>query len=392
MSTEPTPDPVRVSIKRLIESEILACVNEWYEGRGPGIPGLLRRFGEAGLLGLNAPKVCGGQGLDFSSQLLLAEELGHIKCAGPVSALAVQAQFATAALAHQTSDDVQNEFLAPAIAGHQVAGRQRCRPSAALARDDAVHARRCGGDFLLFGTALKVENARDSDWMNLNCADLDAASNVPRALRVLVPSRLPGVSISATTAEAAALCGISFVTLDAVRVPMRYLVRPGAPAEDRRLRDQDRLFAATLYLSRIEDLVTITADYLCSSDRRAGPAVSAQFLVASLAELQSEVVCARALIGLAARELPRNEGAATLAAMARYKVGQLGRTVPNVCLKIWGKPPRDEDDLISQMREDMNRFALDGSTQQALLRDIARDLGFAAPGPVPGPRRSRALH
>lgn len=384
MSSGPTETTARKSIKRLIATEILSRVDEWYEGTGPGVPGLLRKFGEAGLLGVpvSADPALPGAGGD--GRLLLAEELGRIKCVSLVGALAVQAQFATRALAWHASTEVQNEFLAPAIAGQRLAGSWRpARGAPTRTASCTLRVRRVGGDYLLTGSGLRVANADPSGWICVSCEDPDAGSTA-MPMRVVVPCSLPGVSILGPAVEGGHLPAyVSLVEFDAVRVPLRYAIRPESPKSDQDQRDEDRLFAAALYLSRIEEIIAVTGDYLASRRVRGGLAVSAQFLGIRLAEMQTEVACAHALIGNAAREKQAGSGGGTAVLMARCKVAQLSRTVPSLCLKIWGECAPRADNLISRMQGDMCLHALDGSTPEGLVREIARNLGFDAPA---GPR------
>ena len=78
---------------------------------------LFKKLGDLGFLGLNKPVEFGGQGLDYSYALMMAEELGAINCGGVPMAIGVQTDMATPALARFGSDEVRREFLAPAIAG-----------------------------------------------------------------------------------------------------------------------------------------------------------------------------------------------------------------------------------------------------------------------------------
>jgi citronellyl-CoA dehydrogenase len=43
---------------------------------------LFKKLGDLGCLGLNKPAEFGGQGLDYSYVLMMAEELGEIRCGG----------------------------------------------------------------------------------------------------------------------------------------------------------------------------------------------------------------------------------------------------------------------------------------------------------------------
>lgn len=373
---------VKYSIKRLIETEILSRVDEWYEGTGPGVPALLRKFGEAGLLGAPVTANRASPGAGGEGRLLLAEELGRVKCVSLVGALAVQAQFATRALAWHASAEVQNEFLAPALAGQSVAGLLRPASRVPTRTDTCtLRVRRLGGDYLITGSGLRVANADPSGWICVSCEDPDAGSAaMPMPMRVVVPCNLHGVGILGAATSGGPVPGYaSRVEFDAVRVPLRYAIRPESPKTDQDQRDEDRLFAAALYLSRIEEIIAVTGDYLASRHLRGGPVISVQFLGARLAEMQAEVASAHALIANAVRDQQACPVGGTAVLMARYKVAQLARTVPSLCLKIWSKCTPGADNLISRMQEDMCLYALDGSTPEMLVREIARKLGFDAP-------------
>ncbi|MFX5476754.1 acyl-CoA dehydrogenase family protein, partial [Acinetobacter baumannii] len=72
---------------------------------------LFKKLGDLGFLGLNKPVKYGGQGLDYSFALLMAEELGAIRCGGVPMAIGVQTDMATPALARFGSDALRREFL-----------------------------------------------------------------------------------------------------------------------------------------------------------------------------------------------------------------------------------------------------------------------------------------
>ena len=87
--------------------------------------------------------------------------------------------------------------------------------------------------------------------------------------------------------------------------------------------------AAALYLSRIEEIIAVTGDYLASRRVRGGLAVSAQFLGIRLAEMQTEVACAHALIGNAAREKQAGSGQYALTPAGWHALRQHRRLDPD---------------------------------------------------------------
>ena len=114
-------DEPRRILQRFIVNEINPHVDQWEaDGIFPAHE-LFKKLGDLGFLGLNKPVEFGGQGLDYSYALMMAEELGNIRCGGVPMAIGVQTDMATPALAKFGSDAVRREFLAPAIAGDMVA-------------------------------------------------------------------------------------------------------------------------------------------------------------------------------------------------------------------------------------------------------------------------------
>jgi len=57
-------------------------VDEWEKAEQFPSHELFKKLGDLGFLGLNKPVEFGGQGLDYSFALMMAEELGAIRCGG----------------------------------------------------------------------------------------------------------------------------------------------------------------------------------------------------------------------------------------------------------------------------------------------------------------------
>ena len=114
-------EELRRSLQKFIAAEINPYVDEWEKAQIFPAHALFKKMGDLGFLGLNKPVAFGGQGLDYSYAIVMAEELGAINCGGIPMAIGVQTDMATPALARFGDDDVRREFLAPSIAGDYVA-------------------------------------------------------------------------------------------------------------------------------------------------------------------------------------------------------------------------------------------------------------------------------
>ena len=95
----------------------------WMNGKKEGIyPAhqVMKKFGDAGLLGIGKPEEYGGLNLDFSYEMIFSEALGDIRANGVSTSIGVQTTMCTPALAKYGSDQLRRDFLAPTIAGDLV--------------------------------------------------------------------------------------------------------------------------------------------------------------------------------------------------------------------------------------------------------------------------------
>ncbi len=153
-------EDARSTLQKFIATEINPFVDEWEKAEQFPSHGLFKKLGNLGFLGLNKPVEFGGQGLDYSYALMMAEELGAIHCGGVPMAIGVQTDMATPALARFGSDEVRREFLAPAIAGDAVACIGVSEPGAGSdVASIKTHARSDGDDYVINGGKMWIPMA-----------------------------------------------------------------------------------------------------------------------------------------------------------------------------------------------------------------------------------------
>ena len=135
-------EELRRTVRNFVEKELNPHVKEWEEaGRFP-IHEVFKKMGDLGLLGVTKPAEFGGMGLDYCHGMVMAEEKGRTHCGGVPLSTGVQTDSGTPALARFGSDELRQNYLAPAIAGDMVASIAVSEPHAgsdvAAARTAAV--------------------------------------------------------------------------------------------------------------------------------------------------------------------------------------------------------------------------------------------------------------
>src|SRR5208282_3024848 len=196
MLFSPEHEELRRSLQKFIAAEVNPHVDEWEEAGIFPAHELFKKMGNLGFLGLNKPVAYGGQGLDYSYALVMAEELGNSACGSVPMAIGVQTDMATPALARFGSEEVKREFLAPSIAGDYVAclGVSEVGAGSDVASIKTT-ARKDGGDYLINGGKMWTTNGTQADWMCLLANTSDGAVHKNKSL-ICLPMKTKGVQIA----------------------------------------------------------------------------------------------------------------------------------------------------------------------------------------------------
>src|SRR4051794_6923406 len=144
-------DDLRASVRRFVEKELTPHIEEWEDETFPD--SVFRRMGELGFLGLDKPVEYGGQGGEYFSAIVLAEELWYGANAGLAMGVAVQTDMAMPPLLAFGTEQQKQMWAAPAIAGEKILCLGISEPGAgsdvSAIRTSAV---RDGDDWLINGS------------------------------------------------------------------------------------------------------------------------------------------------------------------------------------------------------------------------------------------------
>jgi citronellyl-CoA dehydrogenase len=371
-------EALRRTVRRLIDREIDPFVDEWEEaGRFPAHE-LFAKLGCAGLLGVHKPVEYGGQGLDYSYAVVMAEELGRIRCGGVPMAIGVQTDMATPALARFGSDEVKRTFLAPSIAGEFVACLGVSEPGAGSdVASIRTTARKDGGDYVIDGGKLWTTNGAQADWMCLLANTSDGPAHRNKTL-ICLPMKAKGVSVARTIDKLGMRSSdTAQIHFDGVRVPQRFRIgEEGQGFVYQMLQFQEeRLWGAAKTLKAMEGAIAETIAY--ARERKAfGRAIlDNQVVHFRLAELQTEVEALRALVWRAVEEHLAGADVTGLASMAKLKAGRLAREVSDSCLQYWGGMGFTWDNRVARFYRDGRLTSIGGGADEIMLSILAKRMG-----------------
>ncbi len=371
-------EELRRTVRNFVDKEINPFIEEWEEAGAFPMHQLFKKMGELGLLGIDKPEAFGGLGLDYSFVLVANEELGNINCGGVGLAINVQTCMATPALARFGSDELRNEFLAPAIQGDMVASIAVSEESAgsdvAAIKTSAI---RDGDDYIINGSKMWITNATQADWL---CALVNTQGENPHQNKslIVVPSNLHGVTIGEKLNKLGMRSSDTApVYFDDVRVPARYLIgEEGKGFYYQMLQFQEERLSAISNLKALENSILYTIDY-CKQRNAFGKAIiDNQSVHFRLAELQTEVEALRSLFYRAAESLQQGDDVTLLASMAKLKIGRLSRELTDCCLQYWGGMGFMWDNPVSRFFRDNRLISIGGGADEIMLGIICKHMGI----------------
>ena len=155
-------EQLRESIRRFVVKELQPHAEEWEETTFPDW--VFARMGELGFLGLDKPEAYGGQGGDYYSSLVLAEEIVHAHSGGLAMGLAVHTDMAMPPILAFGSEEQKQEWVVPAIAGRKILCLGITEPDAGsdVAGIKTV-ARRDGDGYVINGSKTYITNGHRAD-------------------------------------------------------------------------------------------------------------------------------------------------------------------------------------------------------------------------------------
>ncbi len=374
-------EEIRRTTLRFVEQELNPHVDDWEAAGIYPAHEVMGKLGDLGLLGLTKPEAYGGAGLDHSYAVVFAEAMGMCACGSVPMSIGVQTDMATPALARFGSDELKRDFLAPAIAGKQVACIGVSEPGAGS--DVAAirtTARRDGDDYVINGGKLWITNGAQADWMCLLANTGDSDNIHQNKSLIVLPMKTRGVQVARTLDKLGMRSSdTAQIFFDDVRVPRRYLIgEEGRGFTYQMLQFQEeRLWVAANTLSMVARAIDETIAYTRERRIFGQSVLDNQVVHFKLAELQTELEALRALTYQATELLVAGQDVTRLASMAKLKAGRLMRQAADECLQYWGGMGFMNETPISRLYRDGRVGSIGGGADEVMLSIISRLMGIA---------------
>ena len=370
-------DELRRTAKRIVDTHINPFVDEWEEAGEYPAHQVIKVLGDAGLLGISRPEAYGGLGLDYTYEIVAAEEMGYIAANGVSTSVGVQMNMCTPALAKHGSDDLREAWLRPSIAGDLLGA---IGVSEAGSGSDVssvkTYARRDGGDYVINGSKMWISNGIQADWICLLAnTSQDNGPHRNKSL-IIVPLDAPGIERTKLKKLGLHSSDTAQIFFDDVRVPVANRIGEENRGFIYQMEQfqEERLYVVARSLGVLDDCIRITMEYTAQRETFGKPVLDHQWVAYHLAEMQVEVTATRALLHQAVERYVQGEDVTQLASMAKYKIGRMSETIPSDCLRFWGGQGFMHENRISRIYRDSKLAAIGGGANEIMLQIIAKNM------------------
>jgi alkylation response protein AidB-like acyl-CoA dehydrogenase len=374
---------LRATIRRFVAEELAPHAERW-EAEGWLDDGVFRRFGELGLLGLSVPTEHGGQGGDYWSSVVLAEELARAGSGSLAMAIAVQTDMATPPILEFGTPAQRRDYLVPALAGEKVAAIGISEPDAGSdVRGVRTRARPDGDGWVLDGAKTYITNGVRADFVTMVVRTAEATTEDPWGglSLFLVDTDLPGFAVASQLDKVGMRASdTALLHLDGVRVGPDALLgelHQGFRQIMWQLQGE-RLISAIGSVASAQVLFERALAY--TREREAFGRRIADFQVTQhkLADLATRIATVRALVYDTCDAWNRGAYPTEQIAMCKLAAAQLGFDVADEVLQLHGGYGYAEEFGVARAWRDARLHRIGGGADEVQREIVARHLDARA--------------
>ncbi|XP_021964576.1 probable acyl-CoA dehydrogenase 6 [Folsomia candida] len=370
---------LQTTVSKIVETEILPHVEKWENAEEFPSHFIIKKFGNASLLGIRFDTDYGGLGFDYKYHAAYLEELGSIPAAGICAGITAHTEITLPALARFGSAELKSEFLSPSIAGDVVACLGVSEPQAgsdvANIKTSAV---RTGDDLIINGQKTWITNGLKADWICLLANTSQGSAHKNKSL-ICVPMNSKGISRTKIHKLGWNSSDTAQLFFEDVRVPAKNIIGDeGSGFMYQMLQFQEeRLCMALVTLRALDKAISDTIEYTRQRQAFGRSILDNQVVHFRLAELATEIEALRALTYRSVEMMVNGENVTRTASMVKLKAGRLSRLTADSCLQFFGGMGYTRDVFISRFFRDGRLTSIGGGADEIMLEIITRVLNIA---------------
>ncbi len=370
-------EQLRESIRRFVIKELQPHADEWEETTFPD--SVLARMGELGFLGLDKPEAYGGQGGDYYSSLVLAEEMAHAHCGGLAMGVAVQTDMAMPPILAFGTEEQKQEWAAPAIQGTKILCIGITEPDAGSdVAGIKTRAVRDGDEYVINGSKTYITNGHRAHAIVL-VTKTDPDAGYDGFTLFLVPMDLPGVIREKRLQKLGMHASdTALLAFQDVRVPASAVLGQVGKGFYHIMWELqgERLIGAAGAVAGAQHVFERTLEY--AKERTAFGRAIGQFQVTrhKFAEMATKIETARQMVYTTAWRFQNGEYPVREITMAKLYASRIAVEVADECIQIHGGAGYMKEYGIERSWRDLRLNRIGAGTDEIMLEVIGRSYGL----------------
>ncbi|HEY1457354.1 MAG TPA: acyl-CoA dehydrogenase family protein [Solirubrobacteraceae bacterium] len=370
-------EALRESIRNFVLKELTPHAMEWEETTFPD--SVFTRMGELGFLGLDKPEAYGGQGGDYYTSFVLAEEITNANSGGLAMGVAVHTDMAMPPILAFGTEEQKQEWVVPAIKGEKILCIGITEPDAGSdVKAIKTRAVKDGDDYIINGSKTYITNGHRADVIVL-VTKTDADAGYDGFTLFLVPMDAAGV-IREKKLEKLGMhaSDTALLAFQDVRVPATAVLGQVGKGFYHIMWELqgERLIGAAGCVAGAQKCFERTLEY--ANERKAFGRSIGHFQVIrhKFAEMATKIESARQMTYVTAWRFANGEYPVREISMAKLHAARIAVEVADECIQIHGGAGYMKEYGVERVWRDMRLNRIGAGTDEIMLDVIGRSYGL----------------
>ncbi|MCJ0761745.1 acyl-CoA dehydrogenase family protein [Variovorax terrae] len=370
--TTPEHELLREQIARFIAREVEPHGVAWEEA-GMVPREVLRRMGQAGLLGLMYEERYGGGDADAMTNLVFAEALSQSTFAGFIITVLVHTDMAGPHLHHAGSPAQKEKYLRRVTAGEMITAVGITEPGAGSdVAGIRTTARRDGDDWVLNGTKMFITNGVHADLYFIAAKTGTARHDMTM---FIVEKGTPGFSVGRALKKTGWLSSdTAELVLDNVRIPAGNLLGEEGKGFYSVMKNfqTERIALAAMAVGHCTQALKMTLDHVRQRQAFGATLWDKQAIRQRLAMLDAKTRAASQFMYHCAWSVTQGRDIVQEVSMLKALTGELVNEVVQTCQQFHGGMGYIRETAIERLWRDARVLAIGGGATEVMLEEVAK--------------------
>lgn len=368
----PEHELLREQVARFIAREVEPYAEAWEE-TGSVPRDVLRRMGQAGMLGLMYPSEYGGGEADALTNLVFAEALSQSTFAGFIITVLVHTDMASPHLHHAGNAEQKARYLSKVTSGEMITAVGISEPGAGSdVAGMRTTAKREGDEWVLNGTKMFITNG-----VHANLYFIAAKTGTARhdVSMFIVEKGTPGFTVGRALKKTGWLSSdTAELIFDTVRIPAGNLLGEQGKGFYSVMKNfqTERIALAAMAVGHCTQAIRMTLDYVRQRQAFGATLWDKQTIRHRIAMLDAKTRAARQFMYHCAWSVTQNRDIVQEVSMLKALTGELVNEVVQTCQQFHGGMGFIRETAIERLWRDARVLGIGGGATEVMLEEVAK--------------------